>query len=67
MNEWLENLYEMCSSNSIENIDVVYDKIDDLLEDKKYSEVNALLVLVDVSRIDTVTTLAFLSDLLYVV
>lgn len=34
MNEWLENLYEMCSSNSIESIDVVYDKIDDLLEDK---------------------------------
>lgn len=42
-------------------LDMIFDKIDDLLEDRSLEKVNSLLASVDVARLDVTTALGFLS------
>lgn len=60
--DWLEDMYCLVAKGDIDNaLDVLFDKVDDLLLAGSFEECNRLLPLIDVGRLDTHLLVSVLS------
>ena len=59
--DWLDELYRLVASSQDCALDLVLEKIDDLLLEGRFEVVNEILSTVDVQRLDPTVMLALLS------